>query len=191
MLCISNICVAQDDWQKVSDSMAMISRVKSDVVLEHFETNKAPKILYSIEDKYFYIIIKDSPCYKEYFVVLNDLNEIKEVRFIKYETNTKKQRRQQKQYKKLLSKAEPIFDFNKYNIDYITKMPNAEYVRGRSSYFVVKDEDGKRYGEYLLPALTTPLPINANLWVYLVRRLSDEMAKKHINKVIYMNQNIQ
>lgn len=178
MTCFSNICTAQEDWVKVSDSMAMVSRTKADIVLEHFDSDKAPKILYSLENKYFYIIIKDSPRYKEYFVTIDDLGKIKEVCSVRSETNTNKQRRQQKQYQKLLLKAEPIFDFTNYSTDYITKMPEAKYVRGRSSYFVLKDEKGKRYGEYLLPALTTPLPIDMNLWAYLVKKLSDEITKR-------------
>ena len=56
-------------------------------------------------------------------------------------------------------------------------MPDTKYTSGRYSYFVLKDIDGKRYGEYRLSAVTSPLPINASLWAYLIRRLSDEAYK--------------
>lgn len=176
-MCFTNICRAQNDWEKVSDSLAMVSRTKADVVLKYFDTIKVPKMLYSLEDKYFYLIIKNSPYYEEYYISLDNSDKIKEIHSIKSEKNTKKQRRQQKQYQKLLSEAEPIFDLNKYNTNYITKIPDAEFVRGRSSYFVVKDENGKRYGEFCLPSFTLPVPLDGKLYGYLVRRLSDEIEK--------------
>jgi hypothetical protein len=177
MLCFSLVCKAQEDWEKISDSMAMVSRTKADAVLKHFDTTQASKILYSLEDKYFYLIIKDTPCYKEYFVALDSLGEIDIIRSVKIETKTKKLWKQQEQYRKLLSEAEPIFDLSRYHTDFITRIPDAKMVAGKSSYFVVKGIDGKRYGEYSLSSVAVPLPINTSLWAYLVRKLSDEAAR--------------
>lgn len=181
MLCLSLVCQAQEDWEKVSDSMAMVSRAKADAVLQHFDTVQAPKLLYSLDNRDFYLIIKDTLCYKEYYVAIDSLGSIDKIRPVKAETKTRKQRKQQEQYRKLLSEAEPIFDLNKYHTDFVTKMPEAKMVAGRASYFVVKGIDSKRYGEYRLAAVTSPSPINASLWVYLIRRLSDEVYKD--NKV--------
>lgn len=180
MLCFSLVCKAQEDWERKSDSMAMVSRTKADKVLQHFDTIAAAKLLYSLDNN-FYVIIEDTPCYKEYYVALDSLGGIDTIRLVKAETNTRKQRKQEKQYRELLAKAESIFDLSQYHTDFITKMPDVKYTSGRYSYFVVKDIDGKRYGEYRLSAVTSPSPINASLWVYLISRLSDETYKD--NKV--------
>lgn len=177
MVCFSLVCKAQSNWEKLPDSLAMNSRAKADKVLRHFDTMQVPKILYSIEDKYYYLIIKDTPCYKEYYVALDSLGEIDKIRLVKAEIKTRKQRRQQEQYRKLLTEAEPIFDLSKYQTDLITKVPGAKMVSGKPSYFVLKDIDGNRHGEYSLSAATAPSPINTNLWAYLIRRLSDEIYK--------------
>lgn len=177
ILCFSLVCKAQNERETVSDTMAMVSRAKADTVLKYFDTIEAPKILYSLEDKYYYLIIKDTPCYKEYYVALDSLSRISKILPIKVEEKNRKQRKQQEQYRKLLSEAEPIFDLSKYHTNLITRIPDAKMVAGKPSYFVVKDIDGKRYGEYSLSSVTAPLPINTNLWAYLVRKLSDEVAR--------------
>lgn len=160
---------------KPSDSAGLVSRAFADNVLSKFDTIKAPKILYSLDNHFFYVIVKNDP-YKEFYIVLEENNVLK-IETIITELKTKKQRKQNKQYCKLLSKAEPLFDFNKYNTDFITKMPEATLISGRNSYFVLKDVDGKRYGEYNLSSLTTPLPINMYLWTYLTKKLSDQMGR--------------
>ncbi|WP_219035431.1 hypothetical protein [Empedobacter falsenii] len=179
MLCFSLVCKAQEGRENMTDSMAMVSRAKADKVLQHFDTIQAPKILYSLEDKYYYLIIKDTPCYQEYYVTLDSLGRIDKIRLIKVEIKTRKQRKQQEQYRELLSEAEPIFDLGKYHTDFITEMPDAKMVSGKPSYFVFKNIDGKRYGEYSLSSVTAPLPINISLWAYLIRRLSDEAYKNN------------
>jgi hypothetical protein len=167
---------AQEKWERATDSIAMFSRNKALIVLNHFDTINAPKILYSLENQYFYLIIKDAPLYKEYYIKLDNSNKIEKICLIKAKNKIKKR---QKQYNKLLLKAEPIFNLNKYHTNFVTSVPNAKIAAGRQSYFVIQDVDKKRYGEYSLSTITTPLPIDVNLWAYLVQKLSDEMA---INK---------
>lgn len=158
-----------------SDSIALVSRAFADKVLSKLDTIKAPKILYSLDNHFFYVIVKHNP-YKEFYIVL-DGSSVSKIEPIVTELKTRKQRKQNKQYCKLLSKAEPLFDFSRYNKDFITKMPQATSISGRESYFVLKDIDGKRYGEYNLSSVTTPLPINIYLWTYLTKRLSDQIGK--------------
>lgn len=168
---------AQTIWEKKRDSLALISRNKADKVLEQFSQINYPKLLYSMEDKYYYLIIGDIP-YKEYYIELDDIGNINKVRCIKsLQPKNRKQRKLQKQYQKLLAEAEPVFDLNRYHTEFITKIPDAKIVSGGLSYFVLKDIDGKRYGEYYLSSITLPLPINSNLWVYLIRRLSNEITQ--------------
>ena len=56
MLCFSLVCKAQEDRGNIADSMAMVSRTKADKVLQHFDTIIAPKLLYSLDNKDFYVI---------------------------------------------------------------------------------------------------------------------------------------
>ena len=97
MLCFSLVCKAQEDRGNIADSMAMVSRTKADKVLQHFDTVIAPKLLYSLDNKYFYVIIKSNPCYQEYYVALDSLGRIDKMRPVKAETKTRKQRKQQEQ----------------------------------------------------------------------------------------------
>jgi hypothetical protein len=164
---------AQSDWEKVSDSSAMISRAKADRILSYFDKLRMPKLLYSLEDRYYYLIIKDTPCYKEYYIEVDSLGDVLQSRFLDQKKMGKKQRKQAEQYQKLLCEGTP-FNLNQYHTDYITRMPDAKYISGKPTYFVVKDIEGKRYGEYRLSAITTPSLIDKNLWSYLLRRLSEE-----------------
>lgn len=50
-------------------------------------------------------------------------------------------------------------------------MPNATFIAGVPSYFVMKDENDKKYGEYSLSSMTFPCPINPILWICLNRKL--------------------
>lgn len=172
-------CKAQSDWEKVSDSSAMISRAKADKILSYFDTLRVPKLLYSLEDRYYYLIVKDTPCYKEYYIETDSLGEVVQSRFLnEKKIRGKKQRKQAEQYQKLLCESTP-FNFSQYHTDYITRMPEAKYISGKPTYFVVKNIEGKRYGEYRLSAITTPLLIDKSLWSYLLRRLSEETAKNN------------
>jgi hypothetical protein len=181
ILFFSFVSKAQENWERATDSMAMFSRNKALMVLNHFDTINAPKILYSLENKYFYLIIKGVPLYKEYYIMLDSSNNIEKIYLVKAKDKIKKR---QKQYKKLLLKAEPIFDLNKYHTNFVTSVPNAKIAAGRQSYFVIQDVDKKRYGEYSLSTITTPLPIDINLWAYLVQKLSNEMAINKFHPVV-------
>ena len=71
------------------------------------------------------------------------------------------------------------FELQNYSSAFITKMSDAEYIRGNSSYFVVKDENGNRYGEFCLSSFTSPMPIDGKLYGYIVRRLSEQISKNN------------
>ena len=58
MLCFSLVCKAQEDRGNIADSMAMVSRTKADKVLQLFDTIVAPKLLYSLDNKYFTSLLK-------------------------------------------------------------------------------------------------------------------------------------
>jgi hypothetical protein len=178
MLSLVLVCKAQDNWERVADSMGMVSRAYADKVLAQFDTIQSPKLLYSLDDRDFYLIIKDSVSCKEYYISLSNSGGIDKIQLVKDETKNKKQRKQKEQYQKKIEDAKP-FDLNQYHTGFITNMPAATHTSGRHSYFVVKDIYGKRYGEYRLSVITAPSPINGSLWIYLIRRLSDEVAKSY------------
>ncbi|MDH0675794.1 MULTISPECIES: hypothetical protein [Empedobacter] len=177
LLFLSSICIAQinDEFSSISKS-----RNNAEKVFKLFNNENHKIILYSLEDKYFYLIIETEKkdFYKEYYIALDDLDSVNEVRFINNIKQTRKQRKDKKKSNKLLSEAEPIFDLKKYHTNLITKVPNAEFVRGVPSYFVLKDINNEKYGEYQLASLTLPLPINGKLAGYLIKRLSEEINRK-------------
>ena len=87
----------------------------------------------------------------------------------------------QKKYEKQLLQAGPIFEPTYYKN--VSQRLETRTVSGRPSYFVMKDANGKRFGEYCLSALTIPLPINQALWIYLINRLSEEISKDTKNVI--------
>jgi hypothetical protein len=167
LLLISSICKAQNDLSIVkvkSDSLAIVSRLKADKVLSHFDSIVGVKLLYSLSDKEYYVITNTTFGFKEYFITLDSSSNI----------NGLKKLRSKKKDKKFLRQA---FDLTKYHLELVTIVPEATYVRGEPSYFVVKDEKGKRYGEFNLSMLTVPNPIDGKIYGYLVRRITEEIVK--------------
>lgn len=176
---------AQSDWKAILDSLALESRAKADIVLSKFDTISGEKILYSLQDRDYCLIFKHDSCFKEYVVKVDSVCNIlslkkiekdKEIELLK----SKKflSRGSRKHLKRLLEERQMVkdaFDTSQYSPEFRTSMPNATYVAGVPSYFVMKDENDKRYGEYSLSSITTPCPINPDLWAYLIRTLSENM----------------
>lgn len=157
-------CQAQQG-KEASDSLALISRTKADKVLNQFNSLSGAKILYSLKDQHYYVIIQKGSRYQEYYVSLDSLGKVEEIQTLK----------SREENRKLLSQS---FDLDKYHSGFVTRMPDATYVRGVPSYFVIKDQDGNRYGEYSLSSLTLPAPIAGNLYSYLTKRLSEEISSR-------------
>ena len=158
-------CIAQDEAiKKKADSLSYASRAKADLVLRYFDTIKGEKLLYSISDKQYYVILNEGCCYKEYYINIDSTGNIIDQRTVK----------SSKKSKKLLSKA---FNLDIYHKEFITKANNPTVVQGNPSYFVVKDMTGKRYGEYSLSTITVPVPIDKKLYNYLLTRLLRESTR--------------
>jgi len=184
-LCIACFSFAQDDWEATSDSLALESRAKADIVLSSFDTISGKKILYSLQNRDYFIIFQQDNCYKEYIVrvdsvcnilTIKDIDNDKEIEKLKAKKFPSRSNR--KFLKRLLQERQTIrdaFDTSQYSTEFITSMPNATYYEGAPSYFVMKDDNNKRYGEYKLPSLTAPCPINPYLWVYLLRTLIENI----------------
>jgi len=147
------------------DSVALISRERADVVLSSFDYPNSYKLLYSINDRDFWVIVKKETLFKEYYLRLDESDEIIFTRPVKS---------RRKDFK-LLTRA---FDLEMYHSNFITSLPDAKFIHGYPSYFVIKDSDGTRYGEYSLSSLTIPTPIDADVYFYLTRRLIEQKNKK-------------
>lgn len=147
------------------DSIALISRERAEVVLSSFDYPNSYKLLYSINDRDFWVIIKKESLFKEYYVRLDECDEILFSRSVK---------NRRKDFK-LLTRA---FELEMYHLNFITSLPDAKFIHGHPSYFVIIDSDGTRYGEYSLSSLTIPTPIDADVYFYLTRRLIEQKNKK-------------
>lgn len=169
LLLLSKFCYSQN-LQHVDS----VSRAKADIVLSCFDSIEVPKLLYSIEDRYYYVLLNEHPFLKEYVVETDSLGNIANVKLITENANTKRQRKLVEKDKKLLKEL-ALFDLTKYDTGYITENSNAMYFTfGRMSYFVVKDSIGKRYGEFRLVMPAKPAPIDLNLWAYMIRKISEQ-----------------
>ncbi|MCW3466295.1 hypothetical protein [Chitinophaga nivalis] len=148
-----NICFAQSNIDS-------ISRKRADMVLHNFDTLPTSKVLYSILNTFYYVVYPVERGYRELFVKIDSLGMISKTEVV----------RTAPLQHEVLSKA---FNIDNYDQEYITSMPGASEVSGNISYFVLKDVNGKRYGEYCLSALTSPVPINRELYKYLFVELAN------------------
>lgn len=169
LLLLSKFCYSQG--LQYADS---VSRAKADIILSHFDSIQVPKLLYSIEDKYYYVLLNRHSYLQEYSVATDSLGNITNVRLIGENINTKEEKKSVERDKKLLKKLD-LFDLSKYNTSYITEVSNDSYLTfGRLSYFVIKDNSGNRYGEFrLFMPVKQPAPIDLRLWGYISRKLSE------------------
>jgi hypothetical protein len=185
LLCSIYYANAQD-WHKI-DSLDSVSRHKADIVLSYFDTIQGKKLLYSLRDKDYYIIIEDCNKIREFNIKIdNDCNVIYLCKakdayddymskygeeYAKY--SKRKKRKILARFEKDKETVKNAFDLRQYHVGYITRWVNTKWTAGIPSYFVVKDINGRRYGE--LSSITAPCPINPNLWIYLFRKLSEQI----------------
>lgn len=177
LLFISCICPAQDEWERISDSLTYESRGKADVVLAKIRSNGKMVLLYSLQDKYYYVIIKQQNWYSEFYLIMNDISSALDI--IQHDhTIINELQSKKRQDKKKLKQTQweywviqRAFNLDQYSTTCTTRIPNATYIAGVPSYFVIKDENNKRYGEYSLSSITIPCPINPELWVFLQRKM--------------------
>lgn len=158
LLVISLFCYSQDSGTS-GDFSSSYSRAKADSILGSFEDVHDLKMLYSVRNSEYYIILKKDRTYEQYFVVAKEMQSLKITRLNDESPNLRIFKR--------------IFKLNKYHTGFITKMPNAKFVQGDLSYFVVKDESGDRYGEFSLSFLTVPSPIDKEIYAYLTTKMAE------------------
>ncbi len=174
-LCLSAVCYAQG-WEVHSDSLAMVSRAKADTVLSMFDKMSGRKILYSLQDIAYYVIVQcGNDDFKEYVVKLDDSCDLLSFSEVSHEGEVLNVKNKRKYYRRMKEERRAIinaFNPDLYSTELITSVTDATMVKGVPSYFVMKDENNKRYGEYRLPMLTLPCPIDPSIYGYLIRELT-------------------
>ena len=184
-LVTANSCFAQyGETTRLSYSLNE-SRAKADIVLSKFEIISGRKMVYSLKNEHYYIIIHSDSAYNEYVVSIDSACNIVSMKKIDHDSiidrlKVKKHisRKQRKELKRLETDRQMLkdaFNMKQYNTGPITNAPNATYMAGVPSYFVIKDEYDNRYGEYCLSSITIPCPINPDLWIYLTRELVENI----------------
>lgn len=186
-ICITCFCYGQKDFLEKIDSLALESRDKADFVLSKFDTICGKKMLYSLQDRFYYIIFERF-CENEHYLVTTDgfcrMLSIKEISIQKEFEKLYSKKFYPKHIRKLLTKRlqddmQTIiesFNINNYDTEFfITHMPSSTTSIGVPSYFVIKDGHNRRLCEYHLSAITLPCPININLLLFLNRMLIENI----------------
>jgi hypothetical protein len=162
-----------------------LCRERADSVLSVLDYIKETKLLFSVNNQYFYIIIDDTLNYKEIFISFKN-EKINHCYFIKNKyglIKSKYEKQLMSDRKNLLSNANP-FDLKQYHNEFITDLDKAisyfGHSYGQPAYFVIKDTSGNRYGEIGLYSFVFGKNMNVNLIWYLNFRLWAEMRKNHL-----------
>lgn len=158
LLLLPLFCFSQDESTSL-DFSAYHSRAKADSVLEAIENHHSLKMLYSVRNTEYYIIVKKDNIYEEFFIVAKEIKDLKITRL-------KGEKHKRRMFRR-------IFELKKYHTDLITKMPNAKFIQGDLSYFVVKDKNGNRFGEFSLPFLTVPSPIDKKIYAFITTKIAE------------------
>ncbi len=138
--------------QQMSSSLAK-ERLYADIVLQHFDSICAPKLLYKIKyrgntsDKHYYILIKTKQKYLEYKVVVDSVYSLKSIDSIDGD-KINKQFVDYGFFYRTKSDAEPIFKYDRYNTTYAMKGSTCKWCGSTYAYFVLKDQNGVVHGEF-------------------------------------------
>ena len=138
-----------------------ISRSMADDVLKTYYNQYLKKnrlLLFSVSDEIYYVILEKGHVYEEYFLKLDSKKTSKP----KLVCSTKKPNN-------LLSKA---FLPDTYHKGYVTHVENAELQQGNLSYFVLRDINGDRWGEYRESLIIKPPPIDPEIYSYLLKKVA-------------------
>ena len=171
LLILSNCtsCHAQKEMKELDEksksfSLAMQSREKADKVLRLFDTILAPKLLYSIDDIHYLVIIKIDQSFSEYYIKMTSNSNISDVRLLH---NIERE-------SEFLIRA---FDFEKYSTELL--FDNRGIISAKK-YIVMIDENGNRYGECSVLSLPF-VHIDEELNMYCAKRLAEVIYSFDLN----------
>lgn len=141
------------------------SRQKADKVVESQlkeEIEGRNHIIFSVADKDFIVLVENTGSYKEYYIRSIDNGEVK---ILKDTTLSLSGELAKKMFDKTIYRD----DFVTFDSDFFK--PEYEASSGNITYFVLKDKQGKRYGEARLSVFIKPNPIDSSVYSYFVERL--------------------
>ena len=143
------------DWTFTPDSIATVSHCKADEVLQIFDSFKGNKVIYSLNNKYYFVVIYDRKKNKyNEFVASADangkLNGVDEITCIEGNRIIYGEPRNAKHRKKAL---ERFFREKKFSSNYITwaMLSGIFFCQTSYHYLSVIDKDKNRILEYCVP----------------------------------------
>lgn len=184
---IVKVLMYTQDEEAEIPSWIMESREKADRVLSFFDSIPGKKLLWAARDLYYRVYIqKDSADILHYSVVFDkedgSLNRIarisehpvdKEIALLEKKQRISKLSRSERErlafWKQVRQSLDNAFDPNIYWTGFVTDVldrTSGMYGEG-FVYFVMKDENGVRYGEFRLPSFGEMSLMDRYLWVYV------------------------
>ena len=165
MISISASC------QNINDKNLSVleCRLKADQVLKILDRPKTERILYSISNQYYHIIVKNNNDYEEYYIKTDSVGNVEKKNRIDPQKNSF--RRHDISFEEMFT-IKYKHDSCYTSIDHFTYYRPCHY---SNSYFVMKDVNDIRHGEFFLPMLHIPPVIDERLYVYLLGSLVNEM----------------
>lgn len=176
----------QDEEAEIP-SWIMKSREKADWVLSFFDSIPGKKLLLAGRDFYYRVYIqKDSADILRYYVVFDEENDSlkkfvrmpkhpidKGIALLEEKQRISKLNRSERErlafWRKVRQSLDYAFDPNIYWTGFVTNVldrTTGAYGEG-FTYFVMKDENGVRYGEFRLPSFGDILLMGYYLWAYM------------------------
>lgn len=143
-------------FSQVLDDAAISSREKAETLIKndlHDELKGRSYALFSVADKDYIIIVEHDEYYIEYF--FNSTLKVSEDTVSNNSIT-----------KAIFNKKNYRKDFTSFNSEFYKS--GYKVSNGNITYFVFKDEKGKRYGEARLSIIIDPNPIDARIYLYFV-----------------------
>lgn len=162
ILCFNNFCLGQNELS----GFHLESRNKADFLIDelieegHFDLS--PYALLASNNTYYLIILDRGTHYSMAWVELEKNGNIKVDKVKNIKTSN--------------SILKKVFDFKDYHKDFISfdsefYKNGYELASGATTYFVVKDKNGIRYGESVLSMLVSPNPIDKKIYGFMATEL--------------------
>lgn len=175
--------VLEEDHAKEYDYERIIEEIRrrdARYVLSYFDNQKVDKVLYSISDSLFYVILNTVD--KDEYIVQKSGKVLKVKKTSLYDYSGKKLKRMRKLYEE----AQPIFDPSRYIHGTVNWLPSDKNTIGypaQRNYFQYVNAENKLILEYNVVEMDDNCQfLNPKLSAYLYKRLYDEAVEKSGNR---------
>jgi hypothetical protein len=146
-------------------SLENISRKKAAYVTESTNLKNTlkdkPTLLFSINDKWYYLVVKNQGELYEYLAILDSKNQLEylESCIIENPKDFLVNAFSKELYRKEFTDLNAEFYKDGYEIS-----------NGNPTYFYFKDKEGKLYGESKLTTIINPIPIDSKLYYHMLMK---------------------